>query len=109
MISKDKWEPCPKCGSKKVVKPFYSMTVVGLAIIALVYFFPGLIRWTLESLKLEILFRHITLLGYTLGGFFFIIGLFTTQLKCKDCNKVWIYKKDKNKSNNQDNFLDGNI
>jgi len=79
-----KWEPCPRCGSKRVKKlrqPWYFI----LGIIALSL---GIWFWRF------IVFSRLTIIG-GIGALLAGIGdlFFPSILRCKDCNEIWKSKK----------------
>jgi hypothetical protein len=83
MPKKEIWEPCPRCGSNRVV----SRGGCFIALMGLMFMSIGL--WILI----------IPILGWFGGPFMMLIGLLffiasplaKNQLQCQDCHKTWKY------------------
>ena len=83
MSKKEVWEPCPRCGSKRV----QSRGGCFIALMGLMFMSIGL--WILI----------IPILGWFGGPLMMLIGLLffiasplaKNQLQCQDCHKTWKY------------------
>jgi multisubunit Na+/H+ antiporter MnhG subunit len=82
-MNKEKWEPCPRCESKKV-------KATGKGTIFFVGFLlAGISIWLL-------IIPPIGILGILIGiGMMITSPFFPVMLQCKDCKKMWKYKKNK--------------
>lgn len=87
-MDKDKWEPCPRCGSNKVKSrggcffAFLGFIIIGTSL------------WFLLIPYLGIL---MTIIGVVIGAFFLLTAPFAKDgLQCEDCNYSWKYPADNN-------------
>lgn len=80
---KETWEPCPRCGSKRVqARGGCFMVILGLGVMSL-----GI--WLLLVPILGVIAGPITML---VGLLLLITSPFArNQLQCQDCHKTWKY------------------
>lgn len=79
-IKQDNWEPCPRCGSNRVIViPKWGLFAFFL-ISGLLFTFAGILIWIIFPVGLGLLFISI-------------ITLFIPKNNtCRDCNNVWKQK-----------------
>lgn len=79
---REKWQPCPRCGSHKVEKSSPLSYILGGIALA------GCGIWLLIIPFIGVPLIIIGLLSLILSPLGFI-----NTLSCKDCKKVWLYKE----------------
>ena len=85
MSKKEKWEPCPRCGSNKVEsKGILFFAILGFSLI-------GVFIWV------AILIPIIGIPGIIIGAVLMFLSPFMrNMMQCKDCNKSWKYPASEN-------------
>ena len=83
MEKKDKWEPCPRCGSTKVEsRGGCFFFVVGFCLM-------GISIWLL-------IIPPVGIAGIVMGIALMLVAPFAkNQLQCMDCKKTWKFQKKK--------------
>ena len=83
----DKWEPCPRCGSKRV------QSRGGCFFFVLGFCLLGISIWLL-------IIPPVGIAGIIIGLLLMVIAPFAkNQLQCQDCKKSWKYPAVKNGQN----------
>jgi len=83
----DKWEPCPRCGSKRV------QSRGGCFFFVLGFCLFGISIWLL-------IIPPVGIAGIIVGLLLMVISPFAkNQLQCQDCKKSWKYPAAKNGQN----------
>jgi predicted Zn finger-like uncharacterized protein len=90
------WEPCPRCGSRRVKKSWGPIVAIYVTPCLLLFLYD--MSNTVYLLGFEV-YSPVTWLYYVILGFvsYFVYLLWQrihgVNLKCKDCNYIWAKKK----------------
>lgn len=86
-MANDKWEPCPRCGSNRVVKlgaMHYWWEMIKL-------WFCGIFVGVLIALFYPPAGLVIAGLSFIGGALVEIAGIIKPDLRCQDCKNIWNY------------------
>lgn len=90
MAAKEKWEPCPRCGSNRVRTDEIGTILTTIGVMLLIV---GIVFILIPFISLPLLLSSLIFTGY---------GVIKKRknknlLRCADCHNSWIYQFEQNK------------